>query len=279
MVYCLTSCNNTEFPNYILEHNDNITYIQDCIPNDFVDLTVTSPPYDNARTYNDNSLWSFDDYTLLIHELYRVTKPGGIVFWVVNDSTIDGSETCTSFKQAIYAKESAGFLLHDTMIWQKLNYIPNETSKRYQAAFEYMFVFSKGKPKTFNPIKVVSEGYYTRKPRTDIKFRQKDGTFMDINGVCFAKPWKFHTNIWEYGSGKTTNHPAVFPDKLARDAIISWSNEGDIVLDPFMGSGTTGKMAVLENRKFIGIDINKSYIDMAQELITKALEKKDMSNS
>jgi len=238
-----------------------------------VDLTLTSPPYDKARSYGNTLEWNFDIFKQCANLLYDITKDGGVVIWVVNDSVINGSESGTSFKQALYFKE-IGFNLHDTMIYQKLNYIPL-THNRYEQSFEYMFCLSKGKPKTFNPIKIPCknagkiESYGSgRRALLDKKqaMRAPEGiTYMA------TKDTKYHPNIFSYTvGGQKTGHPAVFPDKLAEDQIISWSNEGDVVLDPFMGSGTTGKMAILNNREFIGIEKVEEYYNMSLKRITDA---------
>ncbi len=239
-----------------------VSFIKENIPDNFVDLTVTSPPYDNLRTYKGFVF----DYQSMFKELYRITKPGGVVVWVVGDATINGSETGTSFKQALYAKDM-GFNLHDTMIYHKINPIPIKQN-RYYPCFEYMFILSKGKPKTFNPImrKSLSAG-------TKVRARQRSGIDSYIKnptGKNSTKEYSIEYNLWSYkvGSvGQTSmdkiayKHPAQFPEKLAEDHIISWSNEGDIVLDPMCGAGTTCKMAWLNNRKFIGIDISEEYIN------------------
>lgn len=88
------------------------------IPDDFIDLTVTSPPYDNLRDYNNEMTWNFEKFKEVAKELFRITKPGGVVVWVVGDATIKGSETGTSFRQALFFKD-CGFNLHDTMIYKK----------------------------------------------------------------------------------------------------------------------------------------------------------------
>lgn len=240
-----------------------------------VDLTITSPPYDNARSYNGEVTWSFDIFKQCADLLYEITADGGVVIWVVNDSVINGSESGTSFKQALYFKE-IGFRLHDTMIFQKANYIPL-THNRYEQAFEYMFCLSKGKPKTFNPIRIPCknagkiESYGSgRRSKLDEKqaMRVPEGiTYMA------TKDTKLHPNIFTYSlGGQKTGHPAVFPDKLAEDQIISWSNENDLIFDPFMGSGTTGKMAILNNRNFIGIEKVKEYYDISLKRITEAYD-------
>lgn len=243
----------------------NKIYNEDCvlglarIPDSFIDLTITSPPYDNLRKYNGYT-WDFENTA---KELFRVTKDGGVVVWVVGDATVNGSETGTSFKQALYFKE-VGFNLHDTMIWEKTGRVP--TQDRYYNIFEYMFVLSKGKPKTMNFIcdsKCVNGGRKQQKDSVINKGEHKYGTGYFIRNEYGRRP-----NIWKIHIGKNpTKHPAVFPEQLANDHILSWSNEGDIILDPFMGSGTTAKMAILNNRHYIGFEIAKEYCDIAYQRI------------
>lgn len=237
---------------------------------DSIDLTVTSPPYDNLRKYKGYTF----DFEPIARELYRVTKPGGVVVWVVNDATINGSETGTSFRQALYFM-TIGFNLHDTMIYKKENYVPL-THKRYEQVFEYMFVFSNGAPKTFNPRLKPNKDAGKRITGT----RRHNGDFteaMHKSGETI-KAEGIDVNIWAYVTGWNHSysdecvkgHPAVFPEALANDHILSWSNPGDTVLDCFMGSGTTGKMAVLNNRNFIGIEIAPEYMAIAERRITDA---------
>jgi len=235
-----------------------------------IDLTVTSPPYDNLRTYNGFE-WDFE---VLANELYRVTKRGGVVVWVVNDATINGSETGTSFRQALYFRDECGFSLHDTMIYEKENPIPL-THNRYEQKFEFMFVFSKGKPKTFNPI--LRENSHAGKKQSGT-FRHDGKNLTSRNSHNLTRKKSYRYNIWKYsvGRGGTTSdlyafeHPAIFPEKLAEDHIISWSNPGDIILDPFVGSGTTAKMAALNNRHYIGIDISEEYCELARKRVSEA---------
>ena len=239
-------------------HNMDCVKGLKCLPNDCIDLTVTSPPYDDLRKYNGYS-W---DFKATAKQLYRVTKQGGVVVWIVSDATIKGSETGTAFRQALYFKE-CGFNLHDTMIWQKTNPMPKVKTSRYFDVFEYMFIFSKGKPKTFNPIMV------------ECKFGGKvyDSTCKNMGGesgrtkkTFVLNSQRYKNNIWQIAIAQNkTKHPAVFPEQLAQDHILSWSNEGDTVLDPLMGSGTTAKMALLNNRQYIGFEISKEYCDIANE--------------
>jgi len=235
-----------------------------------IDLTVTSPPYDNLRTYNNTLEWGEHIWRPIIKKLYRVTKLGGVVVWVVGDATIKGSETGTSFRQALWAME-CGFNLHDTMIYLKPNFSAvGALVSRYAPVFEYMFIFSKGKLKTFNPLK-------DRPCKTAGKvkggtIRQKDGTTKRMsNEGTIQKEFGQRYNVWEISPQTNKDgHPAPFPESLANDHIISWSNLGDLIFDPFMGSGTTGKMAVLNNRNFIGIEKDVSYFEIAQKRIKQA---------
>jgi DNA modification methylase len=248
-----------------LIHGDYLEMMRG-MPDSSVDLTVTSPPYDNLRTYNgNNALWGDHVWKAVIQDLFRLTKQGGVVVWVVGDATIKGSETGTSFKQALWAME-CGFNLHDTMIYHKNNPVPNEVGFRYQPSFEYMFVFSKGKPKTFNPITEECKMYGMVKPKKDGRqFRKADGSMKASHGLKYNKPYKFRHNIFNYNLSGNREHPATFPEQLAYDHIISWSNPRDVVLDCFAGSGTTGIMAKQLNRNFIGIELDETYFNIAEK--------------
>ena len=245
----------------------NKIYAEDCLvtmsrmADKTVNLTVTSPPYDNLRSYNGYSF----DFESVANELFRITKDGGVVVWVVGDATIKGSESGTSFQQALYFKE-IGFNLHDTMIWEKTGRLP--TQDRYYAVFEYMFVFSKGKPKSMNFIcdhKTVNGGKIQRRDSTINKGNNKKS-----NGTFTRKEYSRRPNIWKIHVGKNlTTHPAIFPEQLAQDHIITWSDKGDLVYDPFLGSGTTAKMAFLNERSFIGSEISNNYALIARERLLK----------
>ena len=245
------------------------------ISDNSIDLTVTSPPYDNLRTYNGNiEQWNFDKFKEIAKELYRVTSDGGVVVWIVADATIKGSETGTSFRQALGFKD-CGFNLHDTMIWSKPSFTAVGALKtRYAQTFEYMFVFSKGKIKTFNALK--DRKTTSRSKDKHGMIRQKDGSFRPMSnmGKQYGE-FGIRYNVWDMppvmSNTERTGHPAQFPEQLAKDHIISWSNYGDIVLDCFMGSGTTGKMAVLNNRNFIGIELDEGYFNIAKKRIEEAI--------
>ena len=248
---------------------DNVEVLRE-FPDECIDLTVTSPPYDNLRTY-DGFDWDFE---ALAKELYRVTKRGGVVVWVVNDATIDGCETLTSFKQALYFKE-IGFNV-ETMIWRKTNPVPQFPSiPRYTHDFEYMFILSKGKIGTFNPIMVTTKTAGRKINRNHVNAFSMQSADRPRDEVTIVKAEKRLTNTWELSnaSGEVKGHPAVFPEKLAEMHIISWSNPGDIVLDPFVGSGTTAKMAALNDRKYIGIDISEEYCELARKRVAEATYK------
>ena len=249
----------------------NNIYNIDCIEgmklikDNYIDLTVTSPPYDELRDYKGYKF----DFEKTAQELYRITKQGGVVVWVVNDQTINGSETGTSFKQALYFKE-IGFNLHDTMIWQKIS--PFQHQNRYINCFEYMFVFAKGIPKTANLIKDRKNIWSnTQIHGTE---RQKDGKTKSLSKVQKRKKvleFGARYNIWDIPPVKNneTEHPAMFPEKLAADHIISWSNENDIIFDPFLGSGTTAKMARHLQRKYIGFEISQEYFEICKKRLAQ----------
>ena len=253
------------------------------MPDNFIDLTVTSPPYDDLRDYKGYS-FPFED---IAKELYRVTKEGGVVVWVVSDATIKGSETGTSFKQALYFKD-CGFNLHDTMIYNRVSPFPDAI--RYHQSFEYMFILSKGKPKTFNGLREnKSEKSFTSKKTTT--FRNKDGTTKKPNKKAQDRlknslndKTKLMSNIWKIPAGfgvSTTDkeafkHPAIFPEKLAANHIVSWSNENDLVYDPFMGSGTTAKMSHIYKRRWVGSDMSKEYVDIANKRLKQYIDQLTM---
>ena len=246
------------------------------IPGGSIDLTVTSPPYDNLRTYNGNiNQWCFEKFQDICRELYRITKDGGVVVWIVGDATINGSETGSSFKQALYFKD-CGFNIHDTMIWNKGSFTAVGTLKtRYASVFEYMFVFTKGKPSAFNPIKDRKNIHSGKKKHGTI--RQPDGSTRPVSsiGKIYAE-YGQRFNIWnmppEQSNTKRSGHPAQFPESIAQDHIISWSNPGDVVFDPFLGSGTTAKMAVLNNRHYIGFELDKKYFDIARKRLDETIK-------
>ena len=250
-----------------LRLGDNKVMLKE-LSDDSIDLVVTSPPYDNLRTYDDTmECWGWDDFTETANELCRVLKPGGVIVWVVGDATLNGSETGTSFRQALYFKE-IGLNLHDTMIYNKENYTPL-THNRYEQCFEYMFVFSKGKPRVFNPIKIDCKfgGKVEKYRKTQTDKKQAIRPRVD-DEYRVTSDLKIHPNIFTYTCGQVrSGHPAAFPDGLARDMILSWSNEGDTVLDPFMGSGTTGRFANALGRDFIGIEIVPRYFEIAKDRI------------
>jgi site-specific DNA-methyltransferase (adenine-specific) len=239
-----------------------------------IDLIVTSPPYDNIREYDKLSDFNWDKFQLITKEMLRVLKQGGICVWIVGDQTIDGSETGTSFKQALFFKE-IGFNLHDTMIYAKTGFrFPFQ--KLYHQVFEYMFVLTKGTIKTFNPISDVKNIHKGRKTLIGGIKRQADGSMKRTKPFSIGENGKRY-NIWFYDVGLWLStdekvafeHPAIFPDELARDCIISWSNKQDIVLDIFVGSGTTAKMCKQMQRNFIGFEINPEYCKIAEKRLAQ----------
>lgn len=249
-------------------YNENCIETMNKMPDDLIDLVITSPPYDNLRTYDGNNNFNFEE---IANGLLRVVKQGGVVVWVVGDETVNGSESGTSFRQALYFKD-IGFNLHDTMIYNKGSFrypFPN----RYHQVFEYMFVFSKGKLKTFNPL--MDRKNKRSSVRNTSTKREKNGEITKRNGYEIKKFGK-RFNIWKHNIGLSNSskdkiaheHPAIFPEDLARDHILSWSNEDDIVYDPMCGSGTTLKMAILNKRKWIGSEIVEEYYNTCVKRIS-----------
>tara|TARA_B100000214_G_scaffold105383_1_gene73997 strand:+ start:1539 stop:2798 length:1260 start_codon:yes stop_codon:yes gene_type:complete len=339
------------------------------LPDGSVDLTVTSPPYDDIRFYSDEFTAAFnksvDDFENekeykralsafkreriaekltenngysfpfedIADELHRVTKPGGVVVWVVGDAVDKGSESGSSFRQALYFKD-IGFNIHDTMIYEKNGtaFPARRDGNRYSQIFEYMFVFTKGKPKTHKlvcdkPNKWTGWGSFNdkfnfdsideshtekekeelygliRKALKSMGYKEtQDGVTIDDDGFDFRKvdysklglgissmrgkdgklksrvqkpvpEFSPRNNIWKYNTGKNFStkdkiafeHPAIYPEKLVEDHVLTWTEPGDVVLDPFVGSGTTTKMAHLNGRDWIGIDISQKYAELARE--------------
>lgn len=242
-------------------HNEDCLSTMAQMPDGVIDLTVTSPPYDNLRAYDSNIglEWNFEVFKPIADELYRVTRKNGVVVWVVGDATIKGSETGSSFRQVLYFKD-IGFNLHDTMIYEKnsSSFPASAKSNRYTQIFEYMFVLSKGKPKG----NLICDK------------KNKWAGWVDFGKKVLKEPvpeFSPRTNIWKYvTSFNGVKHPAPFPEKLAKDHIESWSKKGDLVYDPFMGSGTTAKMAKLSGRKFIGSEISEEYCKIAETRLSEA---------
>jgi|ERR1019366_874491 site-specific DNA-methyltransferase (adenine-specific) len=252
------------------------------LPNDCVDLTITSPPYDELRSYNNHvggHKTKFNGYTFpfekIAIELFRITKEGGVVVWIVGDSCVQGNETGSSFRQALFFKE-CGFNLFDTMIYSKPPRGAVGNNNTYWQAFEYMFVFSKGKPKTINLLKD-RENKDARNGDNGTK-RLPNGNLLKLKRGGYGKFGR-RTNIWEYNIGKghsasdkiAHEHPAIFPEKLAHDHIYTWSNEGDLVYDPFMGSGTVAKMCIHQERFYLGSEINEKYCNIAEKRISQKI--------
>jgi DNA modification methylase len=261
-------------------------YQENCIetlrrmPDEFLDMTLTSPPYDDLRDYNGYHF----PVEVIAELLLKKTKRGGVVIWVVGDRTVNGDETLTSFNHALTFKR-IGFKVHDTMIYQKKNPIPSDCGKRYRQAFEYMFCFSKGQPKTFNPLTEP-----TKSAGTKIKaFRITEagrGNVPDEDIGRRIKSERKVCNIFTYNVGTSSaadkiafEHPAIFPEQLALDQISTWTNKGDMVYDCFMGSGTTAKAALMLKRRWLGSEVSEEYVRIAKERLRPYLNKADTAAS
>lgn len=256
------------FENKFFE-GDNLKLLSS-LPENCIDLIVTSPPYDDLRDYEKKVIWNFKKFQEIAKELFRVMKEGGVIVWVVGDKTKNGNKSLTSFKQSLYFQE-IGFNIFDVIIYEKTGSGPPHPN-RYFNTFEYMFIISKGKPKTINLLKDKPNKWAGVETYAEITRREVDGT-LTKKGKKKVNEFGIRTNIWKYVNGKgfstkdniAYKHPAIFPEKLARDHILSWSNEGDIVLDIFGGSGTTIKQAELLNRKWIYIDKVEEYCKIASK--------------
>lgn len=258
--------------------NELLKEFPDCC----IDLVVTSPPYDDLRDYENKYAWNFDVFKEIAQELYRVVKLGGIVVWVIGDKTDKGCKSLTSFKQALYFQE-VGFSMFDVIIYEKAGSGPPHPN-RYFNSFEYMFILSKGKPKTINLLRDKPNKWAGHSTYGEVTRREKDGSLTN-KGKKTVNEFGIRTNIWRYanGNGFSTKdkfaykHPAIFPEKLVEDHIYSWSNQGDIVLDPFGGSGTTAKMAQLMGRDWVLIEVVQDYCELAKKRL-ESLQDADNNN-
>ncbi len=253
-------------------NNDDCIKFMKKLPDNCIDLTVTSPPYDNLRDYENKLVWDYNTFRKVARELYRVTKKGGIVVWVIADKTDKGNKSLTSFKHALYFQE-VGFNIYDVIIYEKAGSGPPHPN-RYFNSFEYMFVMSKGKPNTVNLLKDKRNSCAGMSTFGDITRREKDGSLTN-KGKKVINEFGIRTNIWRYNNGKgfsskdkiAYEHPATFPEKLVEDHIKSWSNPGDIVFDPFGGSGTTAKVSIDLDRQWLYVEKVEKYCDIAKRRI------------
>ena len=243
-----------------------------------VDLVVTSPPYDDLRTYNDSSKWDHEVFKSVADNLTRVLKTGGVIMWNVNDATIKGSESGSSFRQCLYFMDQCGLRLHDTMIYEKTGtaFASGPKSVRYTQIFEYCFILSKGKPKTINLIQDKKNAWAGYTSFGNAKTRRKDGTMHDPGKKSKEiREYGVRTNIWKIknsgGFGQSSKasykHPATMPEELARGHVLTWSDKNDLILDPFMGAGTTAQVCLEENRNFIGFEIDETYHQMCVDRV------------
>ena len=262
----------------------NETHLMNCIDGmqlmdaESVDLVVTSPPYDDLRTYNDSSKWDHEVFKSVADNLTRVLKNGGVIMWNVNDATIKGSESGSSFRQCLYFMDQCGLRLHDTMIYEKTGtaFASGPKSVRYTQIFEYCFILSKGKPKTINLIQDKKNAWAGYTSFGNAKTRKQDGTMHDPGKKSkVIREYGVRTNIWKIknsgGFGQSSKasykHPATMPEELARGHVLTWSDKNDLILDPFMGAGTTAQVCLEENRNFIGFEIDETYHQMCVDRV------------
>lgn len=276
---------NEEMKEYLGKiNNDDCIKFMKKLPDNCIDLTVTSPPYDDLRDYENNLVWDYNTFRKVARELYRVTKKGGVVVWVIGDKTNKGNKSLTSFKHALYFQE-VGFNIYDVIIYEKAGSAPPHPN-RYFNSFEYMFVISKGKPKAVNLLKDKKNSCAGMSTFGNITRREKDGS-LTTKGKKVINEYGIRTNIWRYNNGKgfsskdkiAYEHPAIFPEKLVEDHIKSWSNPGDIVFDPFGGSGTTAKVSITLHRKWLYVEKVKKYCDIAKRRIENMGVNLDVQNN
>lgn len=262
--------------------NDNCKKVLTDFDDNTIDLVITSPPYDDLRDYTKEAKWNYKNFQEIAKQLFRIMKVGGVVVWVVGDKVDKGNKSLTSFRQAIFFQE-IGFNVFDVIIYEKTGSGPPHKN-RYFNTYEYMFVLSKGLPKTINLLKDKKNKWANCKTYTNVTRREKDGTLTD-KGRKTVNEMGVRTNIWKYTNGKgfstkdeiAYQHPAIFPEKLVQDHILAWSNEGDIVLDPFGGSGTVAKKAIELKRQWISIEISKEYCEIAEKRIKSVLCNTELS--
>ena len=265
-------------------NNDDCIKFMKKLPDNCIDLTVTSPPYDDLRDYENKLVWDYNTFRKVARELFRVTKKGGIVVWVIGDKTDKGNKSLTSFKHALYFQE-VGFNIYDVIIYEKAGSGPPHPN-RYFNSFEYMFVMSKGKPKSVNLLKDKKNSCAGMSTFGDITRREKDGSLTN-KGKKIINEFGVRTNIWRYNNGKgfsskdkiAYEHPATFPEKLVEDHIKSWSKPGDIVFDPFGGSGTTAKVSIELDRQWIYVEKVAKYCDVAKRRLENVGVKFDVQDN
>lgn len=249
-----------------------------------VDLVVTSPPYDDLREYHNNNAWNYDFFMEVAKELSRILKPGGVIVWNVNDQVLKGRKTCSSFRQALFFSEQCGLWLHDTMIYAKtgVSFAAGDHSTRYTQKFEFVFVLSKGRPKSIHLLRDKPNKWAGHSSWGKASARKTDGTIVKSNSrTKKVRDFGVRDNIWliknsgGFGQKSKTayKHPATMPEELARGHILSWSKKGDLVFDPFIGSGTTARMALETGRKYLGFEIDAEYATIAQRMLAQAKRK------
>lgn len=242
------------------------------LPDECIDLVITSPPYDDLRKYNGiGAMWNRDKFQSIADQLVRVLKPGGVIVWNVYDKTEKGTKSGTSLEQCLYFRDK-GLNINDYMIWRKTNPLPVVKQPRYNPCFEFMFVLSKGKPKTFNPIQIPTKSGGKHYKSTAKNMGGENGRRMlDYHVNSYMTDY----NVWNmpvapnkevyHIDGHEVKHPAVFPLQLPVRHVLTWSNPGDTVLDPFAGSGTTMVASKMHGRPCIGIELDKTYCEIIKQ--------------
>ena len=247
------------------------------------DLILTSPPYDGMREYGGYS--DAFDFDAVAAACVANLAPGGLLVWVVADQIVDGGDSGTSFRQAL-SFMGLGLTLHQPMIYQRWS-LSGMRKKAYYKDFEYMFVFSKGKLKTANILEdkrnLATGGRKASKMSGLGRSGDNQNSYLGLTGGIVPEYGR-RGSVWYYNAGKyagnlkgdldyqtLAEHPAIFPQRLARNHILSWTNPGDLVIDPMVGSGTTLRAAADFGRRAVGIEINPEYCDLIRQRLAQSV--------
>ena len=252
----------------------NSIVLGDCVegmrslPPDLVPCTVASPPYGALRHYHGNHQFDFEAAAA---ELWRITRPGGVVCWVVREEVVDGSESGEASEQRLFFRD-LGFRLHQTIVMERYGSRARSPG-RYGESLEYAFILAKGKPATVRLLR-------DRRNKTAGKLvtathRYPDGSYRVQRYE--VDEWGYRKAVWYFAQGMHVAtdpvarlHQAPMPEAMAEDLILSYSREGDLIFDPFAGVATTAKMALLNHRNYFGYEINAIYHARGEERLRAA---------
>lgn len=254
------------------------------LPDSSVDLIFTSPPYaDNRRkTYNGTPIKNYVEWFLPIsQELFRVLKPHGSFVLNIKERAVNG-ERQTYVLKLILAMKEQGWLWTEEYIWHKKNSYPGKWPNRFRDAWERCLHFTKGKKfQMYQEAVMVPMGKWAEKrlsklspeDRTRHESKVSSGLGRNVSNWV-GREKAYPTNVLYLPTEcSNRNHSAAFPIDLPLWFIRLFTQEGDVVLDPFMGSGTTAIASLQTNRHFIGIELKEEYYRLTCQAIAKHREK------